>query len=87
MVLEDMCGKTAKFMMANGKKDSNTVLECGKERMAILTLESGRKEKPKVMESILGSMEIVTRDSLNSALSMAKEYKNSPMVIFIKECM
>ena len=63
---------------------SNMAQVYGQEEKEILILDNGKKEKLMVMEFILGSMEIVIKDSLKTVSSMEKEFSTFLMEILIK---
>jgi len=80
-------GETVKFMMENGIKDSNKVMEYGKEYIRIRILVSGRILRHMVMEFIHGQMVINMRVNGTCASNMAKEQTHLQPVKVITETM
>lgn len=60
----DMNGRMEKFIKVNGKMGLNMDQEYGEDQKVTLILENGKREKHKVMEFILGPMEIDIKDNL-----------------------
>lgn len=63
---EYLNGLMDKYMMVNGKEGKRMEVECGKALMEIHTLESGKREKLKALESLFQRMVIVMKDSLKN---------------------
>ena len=67
MELANMCGGMGSIMRGSGRLGLRLALGCGEESKEIHILDSGKMGKLMDMESILGSMVIGIKDSLNNA--------------------